>query len=67
MDSTKRSVAKAISWRVIGTLSTFVISYAISGNVTLASTVTGIQLTVNTLLYFAHERLWDRIKWEQKT
>lgn len=58
-----RSVVKTISWRVTGSGATFIISYAIIGDVTVSGTIAAIQLTFNTVLYFVHERVWDKIKW----
>lgn len=63
MDSPKRSLAKTISWRITGSGATFAISYAILGDFSVSSTIALIQLTFNTLLYFAHERVWDKISW----
>ena len=31
----------------------------------IAGTIAVIQITANTLLYYIHERVWNRIKWEQ--
>lgn len=58
-----RSLVKTISWRITGSTATFIISYAVLGNATVSGTIAMIQLTFNTLLYFFHERLWDRIAW----
>lgn len=63
MDSTKRSLAKTISWRVTGSGATFLITFLVSGDVKIAGTVALIQITANTLLYFLHERVWNKIKW----
>lgn len=63
MDSPKRSLAKTISWRITGSGATFAISYAILGDFSVSGTIAMIQLTFNTLLYFVHERVWDRVKW----
>jgi uncharacterized membrane protein len=65
-DSTIRSVAKTISWRVTGSGATFLISYIVSGNLTVAGTIAVIQLTANTILYFIHERIWNKISWGKK-
>jgi len=65
MDSTKRSLAKTISWRLTGSTATFIISYIILGNAAVSGTIAVIQLTFNTLLYFIHERIWNKIKWGQ--
>jgi uncharacterized membrane protein len=64
-DTTRRSLIKTISWRVTGSTATFLISYAILGNIAVSGTIALIQLTFNTLLYFIHERVWNRIKWGQ--
>jgi uncharacterized membrane protein len=65
-ESQARSIAKTISWRICGSTATFAISYAILGDFAISGTIAAIQLTFNTLLYFVHERLWDRIKWGRK-
>lgn len=62
-ESQARSIAKTISWRICGSGATFIISYAILGDFAISGTIAAIQLTFNTLLYFVHERIWDRIKW----
>lgn len=62
-DSTNRSFAKTISWRLTGSTATFIISYLVLGSVTISGTIAAIQLTANTILYFIHERIWNKIKW----
>lgn len=62
-DTPRRSLIKTISWRVTGSTATFAISYAVLGDFAVSSTIAIIQLTFNTLLYFAHERVWDKIDW----
>lgn len=64
-DTTNRSLVKAISWRITGSGATFLISFLISGNFTIAGSIATIQLVANTILYFVHERVWNRIKWGQ--
>lgn len=63
METSKRSLAKTISWRITGSASTFLISYLILGDVSISGTIAAIQLTFNTVLYFIHERVWNRIGW----
>ena len=62
-DQPKRSLVKTITWRITGSGATFLISYVISGNLTIAGTIAVIQVVANTLLYFIHERMWNRISW----
>lgn len=61
-----RSVAKSVSWRVIGTLDTIIISYFITGEVSLALSIGSVELVTKMLLYFVHERFWNFIKWGKK-
>jgi uncharacterized membrane protein len=63
MDTPKRSLVKTITWRITGSGATFAISYAISGNFTIAGSIASIQLVANTILYFIHERVWDKVTW----
>lgn len=65
MDTSARSLAKTVSWRITGSTATFLISYAVLGNIAASGTIAVIQLTFNTLLYFIHERVWNKIKWGQ--
>jgi len=62
-DSAVRSLAKTVSWRITGSGATFLISYLVSGSFTIAGTIAVIQLTANTILYFIHERVWNKITW----
>jgi len=58
-----RSVIKTISWRVIGTLDTILISWLITGHIALALSIGSIELITKMVLYFFHERIWNKIKW----
>lgn len=62
-ESPKRSLVKTISWRLTGSGATFLISWLISGNFAMAGTIAIIQLISNTILYYIHERLWNRVSW----
>ena len=62
-DSALRSLAKTISWRITGSGATFTISYAVSGNFVIAGSIAIAQLISNTVLYFVHERVWNKVKW----
>ncbi len=59
----KRSLAKTISWRVIGTLVTVLISWIITGTLALAFSIGAVELVSKMVLYFFHERTWNNIKW----
>ena len=59
----KRSLAKTVSWRVIGTLDTLILSWLITGEATLALTIASVEFISKMILYFFHERAWNSIKW----
>ena len=63
IDSNNRSIAKTISWRLTGSFSTFIISYLILGSFSIAGSIAIIQIIANTLLYYLHERVWNKIDW----
>lgn len=58
-----RSILKAISWRIVGTIDTMLISYFITGKITMAITIGSIEVVTKMLLYFFHERVWNFVKW----
>ncbi len=58
-----RSVLKAISWRAIGTLDTIVISWILTGEMKTALAIGSVELVTKMLLYFGHERIWDKINY----
>jgi len=54
----KRHFAKTLSWRVIGTIDTMILSSVITGSWELGLTIGGIEVVTKMILYFLHERLW---------
>lgn len=56
-----RSIVKSISWRVLGTLDTMVISYIITGNLVMAASIGSIEVVTKMFLYYIHERSWNKI------
>jgi uncharacterized membrane protein len=58
MVSYKRHIAKTISWRIIGTLDTMILSAIITNSWTIGLTIGGIEVITKMILYFLHERAW---------
>lgn len=52
------SAIKAITWRLVGTLDTILISFLLTKNVSIAISIGGIEVFSKILLYFCHERAW---------
>ncbi len=62
-DTAERSLFKTITWRFLGSTSTFTIAYLITGRLDASSAIAVVQIIANTFLYLFHERLWNRVKW----
>jgi uncharacterized membrane protein len=62
-DTGIRSLVKAISWRVTGTVDTFIISWLITGEILLASGIAFTEILTKIFLFWLHERVWNRISW----
>lgn len=56
----KVSALKAVTWRVVGTVDTIVISYFMTGNVKIALSIGSFEVFSKMILYFFHERIWAR-------
>jgi len=59
--SLNRNIAKVVSWRIVGTLDTVLLSWIITGNLNTALSIGGVELITKMLLFAAHERLWNKI------
>ena len=58
-----RSFLKAVSWRMIGSLDTFILSLIVTGNGKYAVTIASAEALTKIGLYYVHERVWRRIAW----
>ena len=56
-----RSIVKAISWRITGTVDTILISWLITREVKFALSIGFVELFTKIFLYYVHERVWNRI------
>lgn len=65
-ETSLRSIVKTISWRLTGSGATFLISYLLTGNFMVAGTIATVQIISNTILYYFHERIWNKINWGKK-
>jgi len=71
-DSPSRSLIKALSYRILATFTTFVISYivfrrytekTIEDSIGNATLIAGVEFVAKIIFYYLHERLWTNIKW----
>lgn len=63
--SPKRSIAKTITWRVVGTIDTMIIAWLVSGNPMVGLKVGGVEVTTKMILYYLHERAWYHLHFKK--
>ena len=61
-----RSLIKAATWRILASLDTFFISFVITGRLDWATSIAFFEIITKAILYYFHERGWNRIKWGRK-
>lgn len=64
--SRKRHIAKTITWRIVGTIDTIVLSWVITGNPLTGLKIGLAEVVTKMLLYYFHERLWFKINLSKK-
>ena len=62
MDTHRRSFLKTISWRVVATVITGLITLWLTGRIDFAISVGLADTFVKFFIYFLHERMWSRIR-----
>lgn len=67
MDETKkRSFLKIITWHIVAPSFTLVIIYFFTEQFIASTKATLTALVVGMALFYAHERIWNKIKWGKK-
>ncbi|MBS1729172.1 MAG: DUF2061 domain-containing protein [Bacteroidetes bacterium] len=59
-----RSLIKGISWRFFGTIDTILIALFWTGDFKKAFAIGATEIITKVLLYWIHERVWLRVKWQ---
>lgn len=62
----RRNLAKAISWRITGSVDTFVIGWIFTQNVPTATAISIVEFASKIFLYYLHEKTWEKIAWGKK-
>jgi len=63
MSSKKRAIAKSVTWRITASITTMIIVYFMTGSLILVASIGALEILLKMLVYYAHERSWDKIKW----
>lgn len=62
MDSKKKSLIKAITWRVVATTDTFLIGWLVTGAWQLGAGIASLEVLTKVVIYYLHERAWSKVK-----
>ena len=63
MESTQRTISKAISWQLLGLLVMSLISFYFTGSVSSAISLSLASMLSGLVCYIIHEKIWQRIQW----
>ena len=63
VESHPRSFMKAISWRAVGSIDTFVLGMIFSGSAKVAGSIALTEVFTKIVLFYFHERGWSLIRW----
>ena len=56
-----RSLIKAVSWRLTGSVDTLIISYLVTGKFKWAVSIMSVEFFTKIALFYLHERAWHKI------
>jgi len=63
MDTRKRSIAKTFTFRIIATITTMVLVLIFTGSLALAGAIGALDMISKLIIYYLHERVWDKVSW----
>ena len=67
IESKKRSLIKAITWRILAIIVLTIVTWLFTSNVQATAFVVISFNVIQIILYYFHERLWERVKWGRKS
>ena len=60
-DKHYRSLIKAVSWRITGSIDTLIISFLITRKLKWALSIMSVEFFTKVMLYYGHERVWEKL------
>lgn len=66
MESHRRSIVKAISYRIWATITTIGVALAVTGHLKIAIGIGLTDTLIKVGIYYCHERLWNRVPYGKK-
>ena len=61
MESHLRSLIKAFSWRILGSLITMIISYVVTNQILFSFYIGFFDFSSKIIFYYLHERIWNNL------
>ncbi len=61
-----RTIAKTVSWRIVASVTTFIVFYFSTGEKVATAVIgaaVGVEAITKMLIYYVHERLWENVNW----
>ena len=62
-ESHPRSFVKAVSWRTLGSIDTFILGFLFTADLKTAGSIAGTEVVTKILLYYFHEGVWALVPW----
>ena len=62
-DRRRRSIAKAVSWRLFASMDTFVLAFLVTGRLSWGASIASAEVVTKLALYYVHERAWAQVAW----
>jgi uncharacterized membrane protein len=56
-----RSLAKAVSWRIVATITTMLLVFMFTGNLVVSGGVGLTEVISKIIIYYVHERVWNAL------
>ena len=62
-ETKKRSLLKTITWRITATLTVMILVFVFTGRIDFMLSIGIFDVIFKAVLYFVHERVWNKISW----
>ena len=63
-ETRKRSITKSVTWRIICIIVSIFTAFLLTGEWDISVAIGTVYNVITMILYYFHERVWNRIKWE---
>ena len=64
VDTQKRTIAKTITWRILASLTTFIIAWILTGDLLIGASIGSLEAIAKIFLYYFHERIWTNLSFK---